>query len=160
MPKVSAGLLLFRRRAGALEVLLVHPGGPLWSKRDDGAWTIPKGEPEPGEDDLHAARREFAEETGFAPDGPFLPLGEIRQQGGKLVRAWACAGDWDPAALRSNLFRMEWPPKSGQFREFPEVDRAAFFTLADARRKTNPAQGALLDSLVRLCADAGTSQRS
>jgi len=148
MPKESAGLLMYRRRR-ELEVLLVHPGGPLWAGKEDGAWTIPKGEIGPGEDPLAAARREFAEETGFACAPPFLPLTPIRQRSGKLVRAWAFAGDCAPDQLRSNTFTMEWPPRSGRQAEFPEVDRAAFFTLPAARPRINPAQLALLEELER-----------
>ncbi len=147
MPKVSAGLLMYRRRGGGVEILLVHPGGPLWAKRDYGAWSIPKGEVDPGEDELAAARREFEEETGFEASGKFLPLGEIRQKSGKLVRAWAFEGNCDPHTLRSNTFRMEWPPRSGREQEFPEIDRAEFFALDEARRRINPAQVPLLDHL-------------
>ncbi len=147
MARVSAGLLLFRRGGGALEVLLVHPGGPLWAKRDDGAWSVPKGECGDGEDPLAAAQREFREETGFEPHGPFRELGSVRQRGGKTVVAWAFEGDCDPAALRSNTFTIEWPPRSGQQRAFPEVDRAAWFTLDEARRKLNAGQLPLLERL-------------
>jgi len=147
MPKVSAGLLLYRVRNEALEVLLVHPGGPLWQKKDDGAWSIPKGEIAPGEDELTAARREFREETGVDPAGPFVPLGQVRQKGGKIVHAWACAGDCDPRAIKSNTFTMEWPPRSGRRQEFPEIDRAEFWPLEQARRKINPAQAHFLDAL-------------
>mgnify|MGYP002777854651 CR=1 FL=1 len=150
MPSQSAGILLYRRRGPDLEVLLVHPGGPYWAAKDDGAWTIPKGELQTGEEPLAAARREFAEETGLALAGPFLALSPIRQRAGKLVHAWACAGDCVPEQLRSNTFEMEWPPRSGKLVRFPEVDRAAFFALAAARRKINPAQVALLDELERL----------
>ena len=148
VPKQSAGLLMYRRR-GALEVLLVHPGGPFWRGRDDGSWTLPKGELGDGESALDAARREFVEETGLVPEGPFLPLTPVRQKAGKLVHAWAFAGDCDPDAITSNTFKMEWPPRSGEFAEFPEVDRAAFFTVAAARSKINPAQIALLEQLER-----------
>jgi len=149
--KQSAGLLMYRRR-GELEVLLVHPGGPFWARRDDGAWTIPKGEIDTidKEEALATARREFQEETGMAPEGPFVALSPVRQKGGKVVHAWAFAGDCDPATLTSNTFTMEWPPRSGKFAEFPEVDRAAFFGLAEARVKLNPAQVAWLDELVRV----------
>ena len=124
----SAGLLLYRQPAGELEVLLVHPGGPLWARRDLGAWSIPKGEYGPEEDPLTAARREFLEELGSPPpDGELLDLGEIRQRSGKLVRAWALAADFDATRIKSNLFSMQWPPRSGQMREFPEVDRAQWF---------------------------------
>jgi predicted NUDIX family NTP pyrophosphohydrolase len=132
----SAGLLLYRQR-GAPEVLLGHPGGPFWAKKDDAAWTIPKGLISIGETPLAAARREFAEETGYRPRGKALALGEARQPGGKLVHVWAVEGDWDISKLRSNSFEMEWPPKSGRRQEFPELDRAAWFTLGEARRK-NP----------------------
>ena len=122
--KESAGLLLFRRREGYLEVLLGHPGGPYWAHRDDGAWSIPKGGMNPGEDPLAAAQREFLEETGFTPCGPYLPLGHVTQRGGKVVHAWAFEGDCDPARLVSNLCTVEWPPRSGRFQSFPEIDRA------------------------------------
>lgn len=154
MPKQSAGLLVFRRREDALEVLLVHPGGPFWSKRDLGAWSIPKGEPDAGEDPLAAARREVEEETGLRAAGPFVALGAVRQRGGKEVRAWATPGDFDPAALRSGEFELEWPPRSGQRRRFPEVDRAAWFGLEEARRRILPAQAPLLDRLAALAARA------
>jgi len=145
---LSAGLLLYRRRGAALEVLLVHPGGPFFQRRDQGAWSVPKGEVDPQEDLEAAARRELAEETGLsAPATGLLDLGEIRQSGGKRVRAWAFEGDCDPGALRSNEFELEWPRGSGRVRRFPEVDRAAFFDLAEARRRINPAQAAFLERL-------------
>jgi predicted NUDIX family NTP pyrophosphohydrolase len=147
MPRVSAGLLLYRVQDEVLEVLLVHPGGPLWRKKDDGAWSIPKGEVAPGEDELTAARREFREETGVDPAGPFVPLGQVRQKSGKIVYAWACVGDCDPRAIKSNTFTMEWPPRSGRRQEFPEIDRAEFWPLEQARRKINPAQAQFLDAL-------------
>ena len=147
MARVSAGLLMYRRRAGALQVLLVHPGGPFWAKKDLGAWTIPKGEVAEGEDLLATARREFEEETSLRPDGPFAPLGSITQKAGKVVHAWAFEGDCDPTAVRSNTYKVEWPPRSGQWREFPEVDRAEWFSLADARAKINAAQAELLARL-------------
>lgn len=147
MPKRSAGLLLFRERSGRLEVLLVHPGGPLWARRDEGAWSIPKGEPAEGEDPLAAARREFEEETGAAPAGEPIPLDPVRQPGGKIVEAWAVEGDFDPATLRSNTFSIEWPPRSGRRQEFPEVDRAAWLSLAEAERKILPGQAPLLRQL-------------
>ena len=147
MPRVSAGLLMFRRRAGALEVLLAHPGGPLWANKDAEAWTIPKGEIAEGEDPLTAARREFEEETGIQPEGVFYPLGSVRQKSGKIVHAWAFEGDADPGALRSNSFQMQWPPGSGQLRSFPEVDRVQWFSLDEARRRINPAQAGLIDAL-------------
>lgn len=144
---VSAGLMMYRRREGAIEVLLVHPGGPFWKKRDAGAWTIPKGEPSEGEALIAAARREFREETGLEPTGELIELGVVRQKGGKEVHAWAFEGDCDPASLQSSTFSLEWPPRSGKWRDFPEVDRAEFFELSAAREKINPAQVALLDAL-------------
>jgi predicted NUDIX family NTP pyrophosphohydrolase len=147
MARRSAGLLLFRTSDETLEVLLVHPGGPLWAKKDAGAWSIPKGEIGESEDPLETARREFAEETGQKVDGPVIELGEIRQKGGKTVQAWAMKGDLDPATIRSNTFTMQWPPRSGRMREFAEVDRAQWFTLEKAREKINPAQMAFLKRL-------------
>ena len=155
MAKTSAGLLMYHIRGGAIEVLLVHPGGPFWRKKDEGAWSIPKGEVESGEELLATARREFHEELGLEAAGNFIPLTPIRQKGGKVVHAWAFEGDCDPAAIRGNTFTMEWPPKSGRAMEFPEVDKAAFFDLEAARRKINPAQAALLDQLDRLLKTAG-----
>lgn len=146
MTRVSAGLLLFRRRGG-LEVLLGHPGGPYWQNKDDGAWSVPKGEIEAGEDELAAARREFAEETGYRPQGDVLSLGSARQPGGKLVHVWALDDDWDPAQLGSNSFSMEWPPKSGRLQVFPEIDRAGWFALDEARKKTLKGQVVFLDRL-------------
>ena len=144
----SAGILLYRRRGERIEVLLVHPGGPFWARRDLGAWSIPKGEYGPDEDPLAAARREFEEELGVAPpDGPTDELGEIRQKGGKLVRAWALEGDLDAAAITSNTFPVQWPPRSGKWIEVPEVDRAEWFSLEQARERINPAQVALIDRL-------------
>jgi len=140
MAKQSTGLLLYRRRGLAIEVFLVHPGGPFWAKKDQGAWSIPKGEFEDGENPLVVARREFRAETGFDPRGACLPLTPRRQRGGKLVHAWALAGDCDPAAIAGNDFTMEWPPHSGRFEEFPEVDRAAWFDLETARGKIHRGQ--------------------
>jgi predicted NUDIX family NTP pyrophosphohydrolase len=147
MAKQSAGLLLYRRRGGNVEVLLVHPGGPLYRKKDDGVWTFPRGEVEPGEDIEAAARREFQEETGHVAGAQLIRLGTIRQKSGKIVHAWAFEGDLDPATVKSNTFTMEWPPKSGKQAEFPEIDRAAFFDLASARQKIRPEEGALLLTL-------------
>jgi predicted NUDIX family NTP pyrophosphohydrolase len=155
--KRSAGILVYRMRASAPEVLLVHPGGPLWAKRDAGAWSVPKGEYGPEEDALAAARREFAEELGTpAPAGQMLDLGEVRQKSGKLVRAWALPGDLDVTSITSNTFELEWPPRSGKRIEVPEVDRAGWFTLPQAREKINPAQIALLERLADMI-DASTS---
>ena len=148
MPKQSAGLLMYRRQNATLEVFLVHPGGPFWAKKDLGSWTLPKGEYAEGEEPLAAARREFVEETGFLADGDFIDLGTIKQAGGKLVRAWAFEGDCDPAALISNQFQMEWPPRSGRLAEFPEVDRGAWFSLADAREHILVTQQPILSLLM------------
>ena len=150
MPKPSAGLLLYRMNQRKLEFLLVHLGGPLWGRKDAGAWFIPKGEIDPGEHPLSAAKREFEEETGIKPDGVFLPLGTVKHKSGKEVTAWAFEGDCDPAAIKSNTFTMEWPPKSGRQVRFPEVDRAAFFSLADAKQKMIPAEFALLMRLRKI----------
>jgi predicted NUDIX family NTP pyrophosphohydrolase len=144
---LSAGILLHRRRA-ELEVLLVHPGGPFWARRDDGAWSIPKGECEPGEDPLAAARREFEEELGTAaPRGPARDLGQVRQKAGKVVRAFALEGDLDVDAIASNRVRVQWPPRSGRLIEIPEVDRAQWFGLEEAGKRINPAQAKLLERL-------------
>lgn len=131
---------MYRMGHGELEVLLVHPGGPYWVRKDDGAWFIPKGEVAPGEDDAAAAVREFSEETGLSPSGPYLMLGSVQHKSGKTVTAWAFEGDCDPASLTSNTFFMEWPPRSGRQCEFPEVDRAGFFTVAAAKRKMHPSE--------------------
>ena len=152
MPKISAGLLMYRLRGGEAEVLLVHPGGPFWRNKDEGAWSIPKGEPAAGEDLLAAARREFEEELGLKPTGPFIELRAVKQKGGKVVHAWAFEGDCDPAAIQSNTFTMEWPPRSGRTAEFPEIDRAAFLGLSEAGRKINPGQAALIQELGNLLA--------
>jgi predicted NUDIX family NTP pyrophosphohydrolase len=144
---VSAGLLLYRRRAGKVEVLLIHPGGPFWRGRDAGAWMIPKGVPEADETLLACALREFEEELGAKPEGMPRPLCRIRQKGGKWVEAFALEGDFDPAALSSNLFRLEYPPKSGRFADFPEVDDAAWFALDEARTAILPSQAPILDAL-------------
>jgi predicted NUDIX family NTP pyrophosphohydrolase len=149
VPRRSAGILLYRRPDNVLEVLLVHPGGPMWARRDEGAWSIPKGEYEPGEDPLAAARREFEEELGVAaPDGPVTDLGEVRQKSGKLVRAWAVEGDLDADRIVSNTCMVQWPPRSGKLIEIPEVDRAEWLEVERARPKINPAQEALLDRLL------------
>lgn len=147
MPKLSAGLLMYRRRGGTIEVFLAHPGGPFWKNKDAGGWSVPKGEYSEEESALDAARREFREETGFEPGIDFASLGEIRQPSGKVISVWAFEGDCDPAELRSNTFSMEWPPKSGRTREFPEVDRAEWFSLDEARGKLLKGQRPFLDRL-------------
>ncbi len=147
MPKHSAGLLLYRRKEHGIEVFLVHPGGPLWAKKNFGAWSIPKGEHAADEDPLDAARREFKEETGFTIDGKFVEMGTIRQAGGKFVSAWALEGDCDPAKLSSNHCKMQWPPRSGRMIDFPEVDRGAWFTLDKARDHILLSQRPFLDRL-------------
>lgn len=147
MARISAGLIMYRVRSGTLEVLLVHPGGPIWANRDTGAWSIPKGEVTAGEDNLAAAKREFEEELGFPPSGELISLGTLTQKGGKTVYAWAFKGDCDPASIRSNMFTMEWPPHSGKNQEFPEIDRAGFFGIEEAKRKINPAQVPFLEKL-------------
>jgi predicted NUDIX family NTP pyrophosphohydrolase len=153
----SAGVLLYRFREGVLQVLLAHPGGPFWAKKDAGAWTIPKGEIGDAEEPLAAARRELLEETGLDVDGDFIALTPVRQKSGKWVHAWALEGDCDPAAIRSNAFSVEWPPRSGKQREFPEIDRAGWFTIPQAREKLLAAQIPLLDELERLVpAGSGT----
>ncbi|MCE9604930.1 MAG: NUDIX domain-containing protein [Planctomycetia bacterium] len=152
MPRVSAGLLMYRRRDGMLEVLLVHPGGPFFTNKDEGAWSIPKGEVVPEEELLACARREFQEELGFAPDGPFHALAPVKQKGGKTVHAWAFPGECDPSSVVGNTVRMAWPPRSGRTIEFPEIDRAEFFDVATAKRKINVGQMPLLDELDNLLA--------
>ncbi len=143
----SAGILMYRRRGKSLEVLLVHPGGPFWRRKDAGAWSIPKGEFDPAEPAADAARREFAEELGRQPEGELIPLGEIRQSGGKRVVAFALEGDFDANRIKSNSFEMEWPPRSGRRQSFPEVDRAEWFALAQARERINQGQRPFLDRL-------------
>jgi predicted NUDIX family NTP pyrophosphohydrolase len=150
MARISAGLLMYRVRDEQIEFLLAHPGGPFWKARDIGAWTIPKGEIEPGEDPLMAAQREFQEEVGVKPCGPFVALKPIVQKSGKIVHAWAFEGDCDTTCITSNTFQMEWPPDSGRFRACPEVDRAEFFRIREARLKINPAQVPFLEEVRRL----------
>ena len=157
MPKRSAGLMMYRRREGKLEVFLVHPGGPFWAKKDKGAWSVPKGEYAEGEIPLEAAQREFQEETGFAAQGPFSELGTIKQASGKIVIAWAFEGDCDPAMLTSNLCQVEWPPRSGRMIEIPEVDRGRWFSISAAREHIVKSQEPLLD---RLCAALHPDQTS
>lgn len=148
MPQRSAGILLYRQKGREVEVLLVHPGGPFWAKKDDGAWTIPKGGYQPGEDALAAAKREFEEETGARPEGEAVALGSFRQSAAKIVEVWAMEGAFDPQRLTSNTFSMEWPPRSGRHSEFPEVDRAAWFTPDLAQRKILKGQKAILTALL------------
>jgi predicted NUDIX family NTP pyrophosphohydrolase len=159
MKGISAGILLFRKIGEKFEVLLVHPGGPFWTKKDLGAWSIPKGEIAESESPETAARREFEEELGSQPEGELIPLGEIRQKAGKIVHAWALEGDLDVTKIRSNTFQIEWPPRSGKMKEFPEVDRAAFFSLDEARQKINPAQAEFIDRLERILAEHQKSNR-
>ncbi len=147
MPRISAGLLMYRIKDGTVQVLLAHPGGPFFAKKDEGSWSIPKGEPDTDEDLLITAQREFMEETGLQPTGPFTPLKPIKQKGGKVVHAWAFQGDCDPVHIKSNTFTMEWPPKSGHQAEFPEIDRAEFFDLPPARKKIKAGQEGFLDEL-------------
>lgn len=148
MPNRSAGLLIYRRNAGILEFLLVHPGGPFWARKDDGAWSIPKGLVGENESELAAAQREAEEELGFAIDGHFEPVGSYRQPGGKIVIAWSVEADVDADAIRSNMFTMEWPPRSGSMKEFPEVDKAGWFSLPEAGLKILKGQRAIVDDFV------------
>jgi len=150
MPKKSAGLLMYRRRHGVLEVFLVHPGGPFWQKKDAGAWSIPKGEYTTEEDPLEVAKREFQEETGFRSSGEFVPLSSRKQASGKIITAWAFEGDCDASTIKSNTFSMEWPPRSGKREEFPEVDRAGWFSIPDAKVKIIKGQSGFVDELVRI----------
>src|ERR671913_559401 len=152
MAAESAGILLYKRRGRALQVLLVHPGGPFWRNKDDGAWTLPKGERDTGEDAETTARREFAEELGVMPSGALVPLGRIRQRGGKQVDGFALEGDLDVGRISGNSFEIEWPPRSGRRQSFPEVDRATWFTPNEARQKTNAVKKTSLDHLEELCA--------
>ena len=147
VPKHSAGLLMYRYRDRVLEVFLVHPGGPFWAKKDLGAWSLPKGEFNPAEDALAAARREFREETGFPAEGEVIPLTPLKQPSGKLIQAWAGAGDCDPGAVQSNTFTLEWPPRSGNTKDFPEIDRAGWFNLEEAKKKIIKGQAGFLEEL-------------
>lgn len=151
MAQRSAGLLIYRRIAGVFEFLLVHPGGPFWARKDEGAWSIPKGLVDDGEDEFQAARREAEEELGIAIDGDFQPVGSYKQPGGKIVIAWSVEGDLDAGAVKSNMFTMEWPPKSGLMREFPEVDKAGWFSLPEAGLKILKGQRAILDDFMERC---------
>lgn len=150
MPKTSAGLLLYRMHEGAPEVLLVHPGGPFWAKKDEGAWSIPKGEVAAGELPFAAAQREFREETGCGAEGEFLPLTTLRQPSGKVIHAWTVQGDCDPTQLHSNAFTLEWPRRTGKQAQFPEIDRAAWFSVPVALRKILPGQQGFVTELARL----------
>jgi predicted NUDIX family NTP pyrophosphohydrolase len=152
MTKTSAGILLFRRRPAGVEVMLVHPGGPFWAKKDAGSWSMPKGLADEGEDLLAAAKREFAEETGMRVEGAFLGLGAHKQPGGKTIVAWALEGDFDPKTLKSNIFAIEWPPRSGRMAEFPEVDRAAWYSIDEALEKANKGQTPIIAALDALTA--------
>jgi predicted NUDIX family NTP pyrophosphohydrolase len=158
MTKKSAGLLMYRFRDSVLHVLLVHPGGPFWKNKDQGAWSIPKGEYENLEDPLSAAVREFQEETGHLPRGPFKKLKPVRQKGGKTIAAWACEGDLDPSLVKSNTFTLEWPPRSGRAAQFPEIDQAGWFPLEAAREKMNRAQITLLDELCSILEQQDSEQ--
>jgi predicted NUDIX family NTP pyrophosphohydrolase len=150
LPKQAAGLLLYRRGVNGLEVLLAHPGGPLWARKDHGSWTLPKGQFTDGELPLDAAKREFEEEMGSKPEGHFQPLGTLKQPSGKVIHAWAVESDFDVATVTSNLFQLEWPPRSGKMSEFPEVDRAAWFSIEEARAKILKGQQPFLDRLLAL----------
>ena len=150
MRKQAAGILMYRRGASGLEVLLAHPGGPLWARKDAGAWTIPKGQFTDGELPLDAARREFEEEMGTAPTGDFQPLGTVKQPSGKVIHAWAAESDFDASTVKSNLFSMEWPPRSGRMGEFPEVDRASWFSIEEAREKIIKGQAPFLARLLEI----------
>lgn len=150
MPKISAGLIMFRRRNNNIEVLLVHPGGPLWTNKDIAGWSIPKGLIDNGEAPLEAAQREFEEETGITASGEFLPLKSVTYPGGKVVQAWLFEGDCDPSVIKSNDFSMEWPPGSGHFHDYPEVDRAAWFGIEEAKLKIHKGQAPLLNEVEQI----------
>lgn len=150
MPKISAGIILFRFQNRTLQVFLVHPGGPFWAKKDLGAWSIPKGLLDQDEDPLAAAQREFREETGFTFSGNFLQLKPVKQKSGKVINAWAVEGDWNPTEMKSNTFSLEWPPRSGKQKEFPEVDRAAWFDIKEAKERIIPGQLGLLEELQQI----------
>jgi predicted NUDIX family NTP pyrophosphohydrolase len=154
--KHSAGLLMYRHRYGVLEVFLAHPGGPFWAKKDLGAWSIPKGEFAPEEDALAAARREFTEETGFPAEGEFIPLTPRKQPSGKVIQAWAFEGDCNPGAVKSNAFTLEWPPRSGRIQKFPEIDRAGWFTLEEAKVKIIKGQAGFLEELEEILSQEPT----
>jgi predicted NUDIX family NTP pyrophosphohydrolase len=155
MAAQSAGLLVYRRREEEIEVFLVHPGGPFWKNKDAGAWSIPKGEFAERENRLAAAKREFREETGMTIEGEFVPLGSVKQRGGKIVYAWAVCGDFDAAQIKSNTFSLEWPPRSGRFVDFPEIDRGAWFSMSDAKEKIKAAQIDFLEQAAKLVGQRG-----
>jgi predicted NUDIX family NTP pyrophosphohydrolase len=159
MPQTSAGVLLFRHRPAGVEVLLAHPGGPFWTKKDDGAWSIPKGLADEGEDLLAAAKREFLEETGATIGGAFMDLGAHKQPGGKTIAAWGCEGDFDPARLKSNMFTIEWPPRSGKTTEFPEVDKAGWFSVDEALKKATKGQRPIIAALAERLGVTSSQQR-
>lgn len=150
MRKKAAGILLYRGKGSTLEVFLIHPGGPYWANKDEGAWSIPKGEISEDEDPLKAAQREFQEETSFPVQGPFIPIGSVKQSSGKIVQTWAAEGDLDASAIQSNSFRLEWPPHSGKYQDFPEADRGEWFSLAQARKKILKVQLPFLENLYSL----------
>jgi predicted NUDIX family NTP pyrophosphohydrolase len=158
MAKPSAGILVFKRSTRGVEVFLVHPGGPFWAKKDAGAWSLPKGEYAEDEDPFAAAKREFQEETGLKVEGSFLPLGTVKQPGGKTITAWSVAAKPDPSLVRSNTFHMEWPPKSGRTQEFPEIDKAAWFSLEEARKKILKGQIDFLERLADVLPSAGPEE--
>jgi len=159
MAKKSAGLLMYRWRRGVPEVLLVHPGGPSWAKKDEGSWSIPKGEYEPGEDPLEVAKREFQEETGYQATGEFIPLTPRKQPSGKVITAWAFEGDCDASAVKSNTFSMEWPPRSGKQKEFPEIDRAGWFTIQMGKEKILKGQVGFLEELEQILAGEPSAKK-
>ena len=150
MKKRAAGILLYRGKGSSLEVFLIHPGGPYWAQKDEGSWSIPKGEISEAEDPLMAAQREFQEETGFSVEGPFVSIGSVKQSSGKVVQAWACEGNVDASAIQSNSFSLEWPPRSGKYQDFPEADRAEWFSVAQARKKILKVQLPFLQNLEHL----------
>jgi predicted NUDIX family NTP pyrophosphohydrolase len=150
MRKQAAGILLYREKGSSLEVFLIHPGGPYWAKKDEASWSIPKGEISEAEDPLKAAQREFQEETGFSVEGPFVSIGSVKQSSGKVVQAWACEGNLDASAIHSNSFSLEWPPHSGKYQDFPEADRAEWFSLVQAKRKILKVQLPFLQNLEHL----------
>jgi len=150
MPRISAGILMYRLKDGRLQVLLVHPGGPFWAKKDVGAWSIPKGIIDEGEDGLDAAKREFEEETGFRVSGRFIPLASQRIKSGKVIMAWAVEGDMDTSNIKSNTFQVEWPPRSGRQQQFPEIDRAEWFDIEEAKKRINQGQKGFLDELEKI----------